>query len=307
MDYRIQTGAGVPSAHGAALGQGQSQGHSQGQSYGQSLVSGFASMIVAMVVLTSGAAAQTAPPAKAAPKAAAPAAAAPAAAAPAAAAAPQVFWVKLCEKTKVPVPAKDGKVTAEEKNICLTHHERLDGNSGMVIVSAALRQVEGSEKQHLMVMVPLAIGVAIPPGLRAAVYNKEVWAKAQKNEKIDEKALKPVDLKYTLCHPTGCTAEIEASKEMVDSLKTGGGLVVLAMNGAAQPVPFSIPLDGFATAQAGAPADSSAYGKERQRFFQDLRVRQEEQYKQQLEFQKTQERLAPKPGDLQPAPMQKKP
>jgi invasion protein IalB len=120
-----------------------------------------------------GAVAQTAPAPKAAPKAA-PAAAAPAAAAPAATApaGPQTFWVKLCEKAQVPVPDKDGKVTPQEKSICLTHHERLDGNSGMVIVSAALRQVEGSDKQHLMVMVPIAIGVAIPPGLRLAVYNK---------------------------------------------------------------------------------------------------------------------------------------
>ena len=265
--------------------------------------------IVALGVAAGGAAAQTPP--KAAPKAAAPAAApaAPKAAAPAAtpaaaAGAPttQTFWVKLCEKANVPVPDKDGKVTQQEKNICLTHHERLDGNSGMVIVSSALRQVEGSDKQHLMVMVPLAIGVAIPPGLRAAVYDKDTWAKAQKNEKIDDKLLKPVDLKYTLCHPTGCTAEIEASKELVESLKTGGGLVVLAMNGAAKPVPFSIPLDGFAAAQAGPPADSKVYSTERARFFQELRARQEEAYKQAVEAQKTQERLAPKPGELAPAP-----
>ncbi len=256
-----------------------------------------ASGLVALGLVATAATAQT----KTAPKAAPAAPAAAPAPAAAAAAQPQTFWVKLCEKAKVPVPDKDGKVTAQEKNICLTHHERLDGNSGMVIVSAALRQVEGSDKQHMMVMVPLAIGVAIPPGLRAAVYDKDTWAKAQKNEKIDDKTLKPVDLKYTLCHPSGCTAEIEASKELIDSLKTGGGLVVLAMNGAAQPVPFSIPLDGFAAAQAGAPADNTAYSKERSRFFQELRARQEEAYQKAVEFQKSQERLAPKPENA-PAP-----
>jgi hypothetical protein len=112
--------------------------------------------------------------------------------------------------------------------------------------------------------------------------------------------LKPVDE----VHPvpsTGCTAGIEA-KELVDSLKTGGGLVVLAMNGAAKPVPFSIPLDGFAAAQSGPPADSKIYSTERARFFQELRARQEEAYKQAVEAQKTQERLAPKPGELAPAP-----
>lgn len=261
-----------------------------------------ASAMIAFGLAATAATAQTQP--KTAPKAAPAAPAAPAAAAPAAGApAKQVFWVKLCEKTQVPVPGKDGKAAAEEKNICLTHHERLDGNSGMVIVSAALRQVEGSDKQHLMVMVPIAIGVAIPPGLRLAVYDKPTWEKAAKNEKIDDKALKPIDLKYTLCHPTGCTAEIEATKDMVDNLKTGGGIVILAMNGAAQPVPFSIPLEGFSTAQAGAPADGKLYSEQRQRFFQELRVRQEEEYKKFIERQNTQQRLAPKPGDLQPAPM----
>lgn len=256
-----------------------------------------ASGILAVGLASAAANAQTAPAKKAAP------AAAPAAAAPAAAAAPQTFWVKLCEKAQVGVPGKDGKPELQEKNICLVHHERLDGNSGMVIVSAALRQVEGSDKQHLMVMVPLAIGVAIPPGLRAAVYDKDTWAKAQKNEKIDDKLLKPVDLKYTLCHPSGCTAEIDATKELVDQLKAGGGLVVLAMNGAAQPVPFSIPLDGFATAQAGPPVDNTVYSTERTKFFRELRARQEEAYQKAVEAQKTQERLAPKAGELAPAPL----
>jgi invasion protein IalB len=266
-----------------------------------------AASALALSLASGGVMAQTAQPAPKAPAAApkAPAAATPTAAAPAAPGAPaqkQVFWVRLCEKAQVPVPDKEGKVTPQERDICLTHHERLDGNSGMVIVSAALRQVQGSDKQHLMVMVPIAIGVAIPAGLRAAIYSKELWEKAQKNEKYDDKLLKPVDLKYTLCHPAGCTAEIEASKEMIEGLKTGGGLVILAMNGAAQPVPFSIPLDGFATAQAGAPANSAEYSKQREIFFNDLRARKEEDYKKWLEFQQTQQRLAPKEGQLAPAP-----
>ena len=56
---------------------------------------------------------------------------------------PQSAWVKLCEKSPLVKKDKDGKDVKEEKNICLTHHERLDGNSGMVLVSAAIRQVEG--------------------------------------------------------------------------------------------------------------------------------------------------------------------
>jgi invasion protein IalB len=190
----------------------------------------------------------------------------------------QSAWVKLCEKATLQHKDKAGKDVKEEKNICLTHHERLDGNTGMVLVSAAIRQVEGNDKQQLMVMVPL--GMAIQPGLRAAVYPKELWEKAQKNEKVDEKQLKPVELKYALCHPAGCTAEVEATKETVESLKTGGGLMVLAMNAAAQPVAFPVPLDGFDAAHAGAPVDNKAYANARGQLMQQIRQRQAELLKQ---------------------------
>ena len=107
----------------------------------------------------------------------------------------QSAWVKLCEKAKV---KKGEKV--EELDICLTHHERIDGTSGQVIVSAALREVQGNDKKHLMVMVPL--GVALPAGLQI---------------KIDDEK-EPLKLTYTICHPGGCTAEIEATPEMIAKL-----------------------------------------------------------------------------------------
>jgi invasion protein IalB len=212
--------------------------------------------------------------------AAKPAAAAPAAKGGDAAAASKSAWVKLCEKAAFAKKDKDGKDIKDEKNICLTHHERLDGNTGMVLVSAAIRQVEGSDKQHLMIMVP--IGMAIPAGVRAAVYSKDQWDKASKNEKIDEKALKPIELKYSLCHPAGCTAETEATADIVNQLKGGAGLMVLAMNAAAQPIGFPVPLDGFGEAFAGKPVDNAEYAKARGQLMAQIKQRQAElieQYK----------------------------
>ena len=206
-------------------------------------------------------------------------------------AAAQSAWVKLCEKAELARRDKDGKEVKEEKNICLTHHERLDGNTGMVLVSAAIRDVEGSNQDHLMIMVPL--GMALPPGLKAAVYSKELWEKAQKNEKIDEKQLKPIDLKYTLCHPAGCTAEVEAPKDLVESMKTGGGLMVLAINAGAQPIAFPVPLDGFTAAHAGAPVDNQAYAEAGGQLMQQFRQRQMELAKQQQEKQKQAAPAAP--------------
>jgi invasion protein IalB len=213
-------------------------------------------------------------------------------AAPAAKDAKQSAWVKLCEKSPLVKKDKDGKDVKEEKDICLTHHERLDGNSGMVLVSAAIRQVEGNDNDHLMIMVPL--GMAIPPGIKAAVYTKEQWEKASKNEKIEDKDLKPLDLKFSLCHPSGCTAETEATKEIVEQMKTGGGIMVLAMNAQAQPIGFPVPLDGFTEAFAGKPVNNEEYKKARGQLMAQIRQRQQEAY----EKYKTEQmkNLPPQPG-----------
>ncbi|WP_045836283.1 invasion associated locus B family protein [Hyphomicrobium sp. 99] len=238
---------------------------------GKALVSAVA---VVAVMSAASAWAQEAPKAPAAKK---PAAAAPAAAAPAAnaaAAAPKSAWVKLCEKAPIEKKGPDGKEVKEEKSLCLTHHERLDGNTGMVLVSAAIREVEGSDKKSLMIMVPL--GMAIPPGVRAAIYTKEQWAAASKNEKIDEKTLKPIELKYALCHPAGCTAETEATPEILDQMSKGGGLMVLAMNAAAQPIGFPVPLDGYNEAAAGPPVDNKKYAEARSALMQQIRQRQQQ-------------------------------
>ena len=80
----------------------------------------------------------------------------------------QSAWVKLCETATGVAKDKDGKEEKKELNICLTHHERLDGNTGMVLVSAAVRQVQGQDKQHFMLMVPL--GMMLQAGMRATLY-----------------------------------------------------------------------------------------------------------------------------------------
>jgi invasion protein IalB len=227
-------------------------------------------------------------------KPAAPAAAAPAAAGKdAAAAANKSAWVKLCEKTPLVKKGEDGKDVKEEKDICLTHHERLDGNTGMVLVSAAIREVEGGDKKHLMVMVPL--GMAIPPGLRAAVYNKDQWAKASKNEKVEDKDLKPVDLKYSLCHASGCTAEIEAGADVIDQMKGGGGIMVVAMNAGAQAVGFPVPLDGFTEAYAGKPINNEDYKKARGQLMAQIRERQKQAFEK---YKKEQEQKSAKNKEM---------
>lgn len=206
----------------------------------------------------------------------------------------QSAWVKLCEETQVQ-ETKDGKAVAAKRQICLTHHERLDGNSGMVLVSAAIRTVDGSDKHALMIMVPL--GMALPAGMKAAVYNKEQWAKAQKNEQVDDKSLKPIDLKYMLCHQGGCTAETDAPADLIKQMQTGGGLMVLAMNLAGQPIAFPVPLDGFDQAHKGPPVDNQQYAEARGALMNQIRERQIALIKQMQEEQaKQQQGGAPAAG-----------
>jgi len=162
---------------------------------------------------------------------------------------PQAAWVKLCEKA--PSLQEEGK----QLDVCLTHHERIDGNTGRVLVSAAIRQVEGKDQKSLMVMVPL--GMALPAGVQAKVDDGE-----------------PIKLKYTLCHVGGCTAETEATDEMIQKFKQGEKLVVAAINMAGKPIGFPVPLNGFTDAYAGEPVDNEKYKQARQKLMQTIRKRQ---------------------------------
>ncbi|MBX2806286.1 MAG: invasion associated locus B family protein [Hyphomicrobiales bacterium] len=159
-------------------------------------------------------------------------------------------WVKLCEQ------APDITNPEQKLDVCLTHHEHIDGRTGQVVVSAAIRQVQGQDKKALMVMVPL--GMALPPGIQM---------------KIDEND--PVSLKYTLCHVAGCTAEAEATAAIVDQMKGGQKLVVAAINLAGQAIAFpDVPLAGFTTTLDGDPVDNAQYKEARKRLMMSIRERQ---------------------------------
>lgn len=161
----------------------------------------------------------------------------------------QSAWVKLCEKAPNITDPK------QEMNVCLTHHERLDGASGRVLVSAAIREVDGQTQKALMVMVPL--GMALPPGVQV---------------KIDEG--EAIKLQFTLCHAAGCTAEAEATPAIIEQMKKGKQVVVAAINLAGKAIGFPVPLTGFDKALAGKPVDNEKYKEARKRLMLAIRDRQ---------------------------------
>ena len=83
--------------------------------------------------------------------------------APRGAAADESAWVKLCLKNE----------QTGNKQICLVNHEGLEPNTGMVLVAAAVRTIEGDDKQHLLVRLPTAYSLVMPAGVQIKIDEGE--------------------------------------------------------------------------------------------------------------------------------------
>lgn len=214
--------------------------------------------VAALALAAMPALAQTAAPA-------APAAGAAPAAAPAAAdAAPQVYWVKICGKTQIPDPAAKPDPNSKEppklveKGFCLTQQERLDGNSGAILVSAAVREDDGSDKKGLLLTVPAS--VIIPAGVH--VYFDE-----EKDEK------KVLAIPFEVCLPSGCTAEAEATPAIIDQMNKAKTMTVIGVNIQGIPVPLKLNMGGFTTAMAGKPIEAAKYFNARKNMIMEIQER----------------------------------
>ena len=216
--------------------------------------------------------AKPAAPAQAAPKPAAPAQgqapaqaqkpAAPAAAAAKPGAKPEIPedaypWVKICQK--------DG----EGKSVCLIAKE-LRGANGELIASVALRDTEGEPKKTLLIAVPP--GVLIQPGMRVMVDKG-----------------KQEEVKYRICFPNACYADLDLSDQMNGDLKKGNVLIVTALNMQQKPTGYPFRLDTFKTAAESAGIDPTASQQSQEQLQQQLQKRAEEAAK------KLQGGEAPKP------------
>src|SRR5262249_1547057 len=141
---------------------------------------------------------RSAPAAGAAPAAEAPAAGAPAGAAAAAAPAADNGWVKLCLKNE----------QTQNKQVCLVNHEGLEPNTGMVLVAAAVRSIEGEDKQNLLIRLPTAYSLVIPAGVQIKIDDGE-----------------PIALQYAVCFPTSCQVQMELTKDLFDKMRKGKQMI----------------------------------------------------------------------------------
>jgi invasion protein IalB len=153
-------------------------------------------------------------------------------------------WVKLCDDIK-----------GVKGDVCLTHHERFNPNTGRPLISAAIRKIKGQEKEMLLVMVPL--GRLLKPGLLFKVDDEE-----------------PIKLDYSFCTSVGCVAETQATPEVIAKLKKGTRLDIGTMSLNQKRIGFRVPLAGFSRAYDGPPIDRKVYAQARKEMFQVIRKRQ---------------------------------
>ena len=164
-------------------------------------------------------------------------------------------WVKLCKKAPTMGKGSDGKPITEEREICATQHEQI-GVDGRLALASSILQAQGLDKLQLSFRLPL--GVVLPPGLGYAILSKEegaaVFDKIEKKEPIDEAKIIFERAPFIACFE-GCSAEVEATPDTVNKMKVGSLILVRFVAPSGQAVTRMLPLQGFAEAFAGKPAD----------------------------------------------------
>ncbi|MGB6427082.1 MAG: invasion associated locus B family protein, partial [Methyloceanibacter sp.] len=190
-----------------------------------------------------------------------------------AAATEESAWVKLCLKND----------QTGEKQVCLVNHEGLEPNTGMVLVAAAVRTIEGEDKQHLLVRLPTAYSLVIPAGVQL---------------KIDED--EPIQLQYAVCFPTSCQVQMELTKEMFEKMRTGKQMVVAAMNMQQKAMAFPVPLNGFSKTFDGPPVDNVKYEEARRQMMEKFRQRQMELANKATEAQQKKDEAGGAPAPAAP-------
>jgi invasion protein IalB len=149
-------------------------------------------------------------------------------------------WVKLCPTGK--------------PQVCFVKHEGLEPNTGTVVAAAAVRSIEGSDKQDLIVRLTTVASLVIPAGVQI---------------KIDEDA--PIQLQYAGCISLSCEAQIELSKELLEKMRKGKQMIVAGINPPQKLMALPVPLSGFAKAVDGPPFDNAQYEAARRAMMEKFR------------------------------------
>lgn len=158
-------------------------------------------------------------------------------------------WTKVC-------PPKGQDANAHQ--VCFTGKEGRLPDNGFMVIGALIIEQEGSPSKVLRITVPL--GMLVQPGTRVIVDQGQ-----------------PMTAPYSMCFPTGCVAEYEASQELIGKFKKGQSMVVQAINGDGSPISLTVPLPDFAKAFDGPPTDLKVIEDRQKKLQEDILKKQQQQ------------------------------
>ncbi|MCB1493132.1 MAG: invasion associated locus B family protein [Rhodobiaceae bacterium] len=164
-------------------------------------------------------------------------------------------WIKVCEKE-----------AASGKEVCVVTQE-IHGQDGSFLASAGVR-LYPDDGEKFAVIFGFPLGMLLQPGIRYQIDQGE-----QKSGQ------------FGICLPTGCFAEIPADKATVEQFKKGTDLVLLAISGRGQTVPFRLSLIGFTKTFDGPPIDPKVLAENQKKLQAEIQRRAEERRKKLQEQQ----------------------
>ncbi len=139
-------------------------------------------------------------------------------------------WTKYCASG---LTEKSSEIKAKE--VCFTASDAHLISGEKLAIALLIEPKEGDTK---LLRVTLPLGVALVPGARIVIDEKEAM-------------IAP----YKVCEPkTGCMADYKADADLIAKLKTGRTLAIQAFD-KARPISFTLPLTDFAKAYDGPPSD----------------------------------------------------
>jgi invasion protein IalB len=164
---------------------------------------------------------------------------------------PSVEWTKVC-----------GEDQGAKKTVCYTTRDFLETNSNQPILAAAIYDVQNDPKKFIRMLMPLTF--MLQNGIRISVDNGQA-----------------IPGKFQICFPNGCFAEAEVNQGVIDQLKKGKELTIMAINQVGAEVSFKMPLDGFAKGFDGKPIDPKELEEQRKKLEEELKKKADEMRQQQ--------------------------
>lgn len=177
-------------------------------------------------------------------------------------------WTKVC-----------GKPTPGQKETCFTTRDFTTDPKQPPQVALAIYDVKGEDNRIVRVLLP--IGLMLRPGVRFSVDKGAASSGA-----------------YEFCMPNGCFAEAQVNGKVVDQMKKGTALNVVAKGPANNEITFSLPLANFGKGFDGAPIPTEVLQKRQE----DQQAELQKQLQARAQAQRQQLEQAPAAGAPTAAP-----